>query len=60
MDKKIKLLNNLIDEIGLVEKYAINHGVKPYLRGFDRSLALHKTKAFKIIDTLINLKENET
>ncbi len=56
--KKNTLLNKLIDEIDLIDKYAFSTGKANSLvmkNKFDKSLALHRTRAFKIIDLLRNL-----
>jgi hypothetical protein len=52
---KDKLLNKLIDEIQLVSMYGIYHGLEPYKITHDKKLALHKTKAFEIIEKLRKL-----
>ncbi len=53
--KKDTLLNKLIDEIDLIDEYAFLSGRVIHSVKFDKSLALHKTRAFKIIDLLRNL-----
>lgn len=52
---KDKLLNSLTDEIGFIEDYAYKQGFTRKLKvsnQYDKSLANHKTKAFKIINEL--------
>jgi hypothetical protein len=61
MKNKVKLLNQLIDEIEFIENNAYLQGTADKLKKsnmYDKRLVGHKTKAFKIIDYL-TYKENE-
>ena len=57
---KDKLLNKLIDEIEYIENAAYWQGIwvdnPKRANCYDKRLALHKTKAFKIIDKLRNVR----